>query len=107
MPSNMRKRLKLPSSCKICRPEKSLLLLLTNGKGFRQRHALQGMGLQNMRYRVGAISGSLKITTAPHQGTLVKVIFPLRENDVPNAQIGEISKSVPKPANPDDAEVHV
>jgi len=57
---------------------KVALTIADNGKGFRQSHGLQGMGLQNMKYRVGAISGSLKITTAPHRGTLVKCTFPLR-----------------------------
>jgi PAS domain S-box-containing protein len=57
---------------------KVALTIADNGKGFRQGSVLQGMGLQNMKYRVGAISGSLKITTAPHRGTLVKCIFPLR-----------------------------
>jgi len=57
---------------------KVALSIADNGKGFRRASGFEGMGLQNMKYRAGVISGSLEITSTPHQGTLVKVTFPLR-----------------------------
>jgi PAS domain S-box-containing protein len=56
---------------------KVALTIADNGKGFRQGSGPKGMGLQNMKYRAGVISGRLKITSAPHGGTLVKCTFPL------------------------------
>jgi PAS domain S-box-containing protein len=56
---------------------KVALTIADNGKGFRQSSVLQGMGLQNMKYRAGVIPGNLKITSSPHGGTLVKCTFPL------------------------------
>jgi two-component system, LuxR family, sensor kinase FixL len=56
---------------------KVALTIADNGKGFRQSSVLQGMGLQNMKYRAGLIPGNLKITSSPRGGTLVKCTFPL------------------------------
>jgi signal transduction histidine kinase len=57
---------------------KAALTIADNGKGFRRASGFEGMGLQNMKYRAGVFSGSLKITSTPHQGTLVRCTFPLR-----------------------------
>jgi two-component system sensor kinase FixL len=60
-------------------PGRKVVLTVTdNGKGFQQGNGPQGMGLQNMKYRAGVIGGSLKITTAPRRGTIVKCTFPSR-----------------------------
>jgi len=73
MQSNIRERLRLPSSCKCSQP-KVALTIADNGKGFRLGSGPTGMGLENMKYRAGVISGSLNVITAPHRGTLVKCI---------------------------------
>jgi signal transduction histidine kinase len=57
---------------------KVVLAVIDNGKGFQQGSGPQGLGLQNMKYRAGVIGGSLKITTAPRRGTIVKCTFPSR-----------------------------
>jgi signal transduction histidine kinase len=58
---------------------KVALTISDNGKGFRLRHGAEGMGLQNMRYRANVIGGTLKITSAPGHGTVVKCTLSLRK----------------------------
>jgi PAS domain S-box-containing protein len=61
------------------KPQRRVALIISDdGKGFEQGVGPEGMGLQNMRYRAGAIGGTLKITAAPGQGTCVKCTLPLR-----------------------------
>ena len=56
------------------------LTITDNGKGFIQSSEGGGMGLQNMKYRVGAIGGVLKITSTPGKGTIVKCTVPVRRD---------------------------
>ena len=53
------------------------LTITDNGKGFIQSSEGGGMGLQNMKYRAGAIGGALKITSTPGKGTIVKCTVPV------------------------------
>ena len=52
------------------------LTITDNGKGFIQSSQDGGMGLQNMKYRAGAIGAELKITTAPGKGTIIRCTVP-------------------------------
>ena len=56
------------------------LTITDNGKGFIESPEGGGMGLQNMKYRVGAIGGVLKITSTPGKGTIVKCTVPVRRD---------------------------
>jgi PAS domain S-box-containing protein len=60
---------------------KVALIVSDNGKGFRLRDVDEGMGLQNMKYRAHVIGGTLKITSAPGHGTVVKCTLPLRKSE--------------------------
>ena len=53
------------------------LLLADDGKGFAESENLRGFGLRGMRKRAAAISGVLKIESAPDQGTRVQITAPL------------------------------
>jgi signal transduction histidine kinase len=48
-----------------------------DGPGFDVTAAHDGIGLQNMRDRLGAVRGSVEITSKPGQGTLVAATAPL------------------------------
>jgi signal transduction histidine kinase len=52
-----------------------------NGPGFDASTATGGMGLQNMRDRVGALDGRLSIITATGGGTIVSGAIPLRASE--------------------------
>lgn len=56
------------------------LTITDNGKGFVKSPEDRGMGLQNMKYRAGAIGGALKITSAPGKGTIIRCTVPLRRD---------------------------
>ena len=53
------------------------LTITDNGKGFIKPPEAGGMGLQNMKYRAGAIGGALKITSAPGKGTIIRCTVPI------------------------------
>jgi signal transduction histidine kinase len=58
--------------------ERSLeLIIQDNGKGFDSTQTTTGFGLQGMRERAIALGGSFTLTTAPHAGCQIQVIFPL------------------------------
>jgi signal transduction histidine kinase len=52
------------------------IVLQDNGQGFASTQLTMGCGLQGMRERVELLSGSLKIDTAPQQGTQIEVRIP-------------------------------
>jgi PAS domain S-box-containing protein len=60
---------------------KVALTISDNGKGFQVLDPVEGMGLQNMKYRAHVIGGTLKITSAPGHGTVVKCTLPLRKSE--------------------------
>ena len=60
---------------------RTALCITDNGKGFIESPEDGGMGLQNMKYRAGAIGGELKITTAPGKGTIIRCTVPVRNAD--------------------------
>jgi signal transduction histidine kinase len=51
-----------------------------NGPGFDPSAAHDGIGLQNMRDRLGAVRGSVEIVSQPGQGTLVAATAPVRRD---------------------------
>ena len=48
-----------------------------DGAGFDSAHARHGVGLTNMRDRVGAVGGSLRVESRPGAGTTVSGVVPL------------------------------
>jgi signal transduction histidine kinase len=63
-----------------------------DGPGFEASAASGGMGLQNMRDRVGALDGRLTITRAGNHGTIVSGAIPLwtSENSPGSRTSGEL-----------------
>jgi signal transduction histidine kinase len=53
-----------------------------DGPGFDASTAHGGMGLQNMRDRLGALDGRLSITRAGSDGTIVSGAIPLRTSEI-------------------------
>jgi len=53
-----------------------------DGLGFDPARAHDGIGLQNMRDRLGAVGGRVEITSHPGQGTLVAATAPLNDSVV-------------------------
>lgn len=49
-----------------------------NGPGFDLTAAHDGVGLQNMQDRLGAVGGGVEIVSEPNRGTLVAATAPLR-----------------------------
>ncbi len=56
------------------------------GAGYEQRGSL---GMINMRERAELIEGTLRIDSAPGQGTRIRVLIPLRPAAGPSAEEGE------------------
>ena len=56
------------------------LTITDNGKGFIESVEDGGMGLQNMKYRAGAIGGALKIASTPGKGTIIRCTVPVRRD---------------------------
>jgi signal transduction histidine kinase len=52
-----------------------------DGPGFQPSSAGRGMGLQNMRDRLGALDGRLTIATGAGRGTTVSGSIPLEAGD--------------------------
>jgi signal transduction histidine kinase len=50
-----------------------------DGPGFDVSRAQDGVGLQNMRDRLGAVGGHAEITSRPGEGTLVTAVAPIGE----------------------------
>lgn len=48
-----------------------------NGAGFDRERTTPGAGLTNMKDRLGAVGGELKVISAPGEGTLVRARLPL------------------------------
>ncbi len=62
----------------IRKEKKSFLLSISdNGKGFDPKQSCKGIGLANIRHRVEAFNGSMKINTAPGNGCSLEVSIPL------------------------------
>jgi signal transduction histidine kinase len=51
-----------------------------DGPGFDLSAAHDGVGLQNMRDRLGAVRGSVEIVSQPGRGTLVAATAPVRRD---------------------------
>lgn len=61
-----------------------VLLINDNGKGFEQDKILikQTLGLVGMSERAGMLNGSLSITSIPHKGTQVSLLFPVKTSEL-------------------------
>ncbi|MES2556917.1 MAG: sensor histidine kinase [Bacteroidota bacterium] len=57
------------------------ILFEDNGIGFNQTSASDGMGLQNMRERIGQVNGTFEINSQPSRGTTIVIIVPLKPAD--------------------------
>ena len=56
------------------------LMVSDNGEGFDVLGHASGMGLQNMKYRAGAIGGRITISSSPGHGTVVRCTVPLEHD---------------------------
>jgi len=52
------------------------IAIIDNGVGFEPEKAKGGIGLKNLKKRAEALNGTLQITSAPGDGTVVNVTFP-------------------------------
>jgi signal transduction histidine kinase len=82
--SNVAKHAEASSvSVSLVRKNQSLYLCIgDDGVGFERSESRgsKGLGLASMRERVAVIGGALTITTEPGNGTLIRVVVPLRED---------------------------
>jgi signal transduction histidine kinase len=58
----------------------ALLEIADDGSGFNSRQASNGNGLRNMRERVAAMGGRLRITTKKGNGTSLRFTFPVAQD---------------------------
>lgn len=65
--------------------------VIDDGPGFDPSNAPSGVGLQNMRDRLGALDGRLSIVTAPGEGTTVAGSVPV------DAPAPDASRTLRKP----------
>jgi signal transduction histidine kinase len=56
-----------------------------NGPGFDLENVREGLGLQSMRDRLGAVGGHAEVISEPGRGTVVKATVAVRESREPNA----------------------
>jgi signal transduction histidine kinase len=67
------------TTCRVSlRPSDSGLVLEVDddGRGFDVDLATSGMGLRNLKERVGSVGGILKVDSTPGEGTTVRATFP-------------------------------
>jgi two-component system sensor histidine kinase DevS len=68
------------TSCRVqarAQPRSTLVTITDDGRGFAVRRARgRGQGLQNMRDRARGLGGRLAITSAPGQGTRLRLVVP-------------------------------
>ncbi|ALM49752.1 hypothetical protein AMR72_13075 [Flavobacterium psychrophilum] len=63
----------------ICREDENVKIsIVDNGVGFDPEMAKGGIGIKNLRKRAEALNGTLQITSAPGDGTVVDVTFPFQ-----------------------------
>jgi signal transduction histidine kinase len=48
-----------------------------NGKGFDPQLQSEGMGLKNIRTRIGYLKGTVEVNSTPGKGTLIAIHVPL------------------------------
>jgi signal transduction histidine kinase len=59
-------------------PEKIILELNDNGIGFDRQNSSAGFGLKGITERVQMLDGEFKLDSKPGQGTLLKIVLPLK-----------------------------
>jgi two-component system, NarL family, sensor kinase len=57
-------------------PEKSILTIKDNGKGFKQKDRFKGMGIQSMIRRARMINADFSIKSLPEGGTIIRLVIP-------------------------------
>jgi signal transduction histidine kinase len=66
-----------------------------DGAGFEAHGASEGVGLVNMRDRIGAVSGELEINSAPGHGTTVSGAVPLGHLETAFESTGPLDRVAP------------
>lgn len=64
-----------------------LVTIGDDGKGFVFDKERKGIGIRNIRSRVGKINGTWTIDTAPNKGTLMKLVIPVVYSSAPNSEM--------------------
>ncbi len=68
-------------SIEIRKSDDQIAIAITdNGKGFQPEDSQRGNGLRNLKSRMGAIGGTLEVTSAPGKGTTVRASFDSRKS---------------------------
>lgn len=60
-----------------CEEDLLILSIKDDGKGFDTQAKRNGIGITNMKSRAESLDGSFQLETAPGEGCLVTVTFPL------------------------------
>jgi len=71
-----------------------------DGSGFDPDDVRDGVGLQNMRDRLGAVGGRVKIVSEPGHGTLIAAAVPLIDSSAPRTA-GSQADDIETPDPPD------
>ncbi|WP_181885133.1 PAS domain S-box protein [Pontibacter diazotrophicus] len=78
--NNIVKHAQATEASLLLREQKDSLVLLAedNGKGFELEHIqTKGIGIKSLQDRVKLLSGTIRINSAPGQGTLIQITLPL------------------------------
>jgi signal transduction histidine kinase len=67
--------------------------IIDDGAGFEAHGASEGVGLVNMRDRIGAVSGELEINSAPGHGTTVGGAVPLGQLETASETTSSVQRS--------------
>lgn len=80
-------------------PEGSFLVLRVrdDGQGFDPAAPVNGMGLRNIRERVGALPGHLVLESAPGEGTELRIYLSLRAAEVDAPGASEFKRAIQNP----------
>lgn len=72
-----------------------------DGKGFDSADAAgkKSFGLLGMRERAAVLGGGINITSAPHQGTVVRVHIPIKRNDIRDRSINYLCSAMRRQRN--------
>lgn len=62
-----------------CKEQKLSLVIRDNGQGFEVSTRKAGIGLTNMKTRVDSQNGTIRISSRPGAGTIIRISFPLEE----------------------------
>ncbi|MBN1304238.1 MAG: GAF domain-containing protein [Anaerolineales bacterium] len=60
--------------------ENLIVRVIDNGRGFNIDQRPAGMGLRSMRERIESVNGSVRVESAPGEGTIITIQVPLKES---------------------------